>query len=181
MISKRDSLLVVFSAVILGVLVYVPVISYFPPFTGCIGLQCPAFPAPHVNSITLQFFNFGGQVVSYSQFTSYVLCNAGTCGLVLFDGVFYTILVALMAIEVGLVARFLSNRSGIRGASAQIGLGSLALLSPLLPLNPVLVIEEVFVAGVVLILSGLVELWWFRGTERFSDHNLKAEEQLLTE
>ena len=82
-----------------------------------------------------------------------------------------------MAIDVGLIARFLSNRSGIRGASAQIGIGALALLSPLLPLNSVLILEEVLVAGVVLILAGLAELWWFRANENYT-HRLKAEEQV---
>lgn len=178
MISRVDTLLVVFSAIILGVLVYVPVISYSPSLSSLPNIGGIMIPAPHANSITLQFFNFGGQVESMNNaFSTYIFCSTWTCGSIWPVGVVYAILVALMAIDVGLVARFLSNRSGIRGASAQIGIGLLALLSPLLPLNSLLLKEEVLVAGVVLILTGIAELWWFRANENYA-HRLKAEEQI---
>jgi len=182
MINKRTLLLVALSGVILGVLVYVPIIPYSLPLPSlpvsgwCFG--CFA-PTPHVDSITLQLFSFGGQY--YWKFGGpYAFCTASTCGSIWFLGVLYGILVALMAIDVGLIARFLSNRSGMRGASAQMGIGVLALLSPLLPLNSVLILEEVLVAGVVLILTGLAELWLFRATENY-DFTLKAEEQVSIE
>ena len=187
MISRRDTLLVVFSAAILGVLVYVPVMPYSPqvsslPVSGGIWCFGCFVPAPHIDSITLRLFSFGG--LYYWRFGGpYAFCTARTCGSISSVGAVYALLLALIAIDVGLLARFLSNRSGIRGASAQIGLGLLALLSPLLllPLNSLLILEEALVAGVVITLTGIAELWWFRATERFSDHNLKVEEQLLTE
>ena len=188
MISRRNILLAVLSASVLGVIVYFPVIPYsspansipFPCFSGCNSIPHGAeVTDPHFDSISLQLFNFGGQY--YQMPSSYTFCAVWTCGSVWLWGVLYAILIALTAIDnLGLISRFLSVRSGVKGASAQIGIGALVLLSPLLPWNSALVLEEVIIAGVALTLSGLAELWWFRATENYY-HSLMAAEQASVE
>ena len=140
-----------------------------------------------LNSITLQLFNFGGQYSIYSRFFrgSYNFCSFGGCESFWFVGVIYGFLIALAAINVGLIARFLSRRSGMGGASVQIGLGVFALIiSPFLQLlnqyfrlrSSALIPEEAIVAGTVLILTGVAELWWFRTTKDYT----QTEEELAS-
>ena len=148
MTNRRTLSLAIIFAVILGVLVYVPVIPHSAPayafpaiYTcgGCVteGISGNPITSHILNSITLQLFNFGGQYSIYSRFFrgSYNFCSFGGCESFWFVGVIYGFLIALAAINVGLIARFLSRRSGMGGASVQIGLGVFALIiSPFLQL-----------------------------------------------
>lgn len=85
-------------------------------------------------------------------------------------------MVAIAAISVGLTVRFLYSRKGILGASSQLSLGILAILLPtvliLLGIPPswlsVLWAEEMVVAGSVLVLTAIAEIWWFRSMSKES-------------
>ena len=168
MIKRRNLSLAIISAVVLGVLIYVPVIPHSPPAYSipalCYYGACSiSVISPYLNSITLQFFNFGAQYSVYSGFLrgSYAFCPIQGCG-VWYEGIFYGILVSTIALSVVFIISFIFNRRGERAASAQIGFGASAIFWPLLQFNSAFISEELVVAGTVLILTGVAELWWFR-------------------
>jgi hypothetical protein len=91
------------------------------------------------------------------------------------------LLVAIAAIDVALLVSFILTRKGLTGALSQLGFGVLAVISPALssflgilalysPLSlyccllfpmSLFVLEEITLAGAVLVLTAIAEIWWF--------------------
>jgi hypothetical protein len=161
--TKRWKLLLsVMSALILGILIYVPVVPHsISPVSPCNGYCGIVLSGTYFYSITFQLFNFGAQSLGHT----YSFCPVQGCG-VWYAGIFYGIIVALVAIDAGLIARSLHVRNGMSGASVQMGLGALAMLSPLLQLYSAFISEEVLVFGAVIIMTGIAEFSWFRANNR---------------
>ncbi len=165
---------------VLGVLVYAPVIQnpgIMPPPVQGICYGCPLMVPPQVNSLTMQFLGFGASYLQYQslgnnfgnslQFCLGVPdCSNSPFGLSLLGD----LLLVIAVISVSLAIRFLYSRKGILGASSQLSLGIFAILFPivliLLGIPPVwlsfLAAKEMVVAGSVLVLTAIAEIWWFR-------------------
>jgi hypothetical protein len=176
MTKKSKLLLSVMSALILCILIYVPVIPHsISPNSSCNGYCGIVLAGTYFYSITLQFFNFGAQSVGHT----YSFCPLQGCG-VWYAGIFYGFIVALVAIDAGLIARSLHARNAINGASVQMGVGALAMLSPLLQLYSAFISEEVLVFGAVVLLTGIAEFSWFRVNNKVETLGFDSAEEIVS-
>lgn len=167
--KKRNVWIELITAAILGVLIYAPLVpiqssGMIYTFSG-LCYFCYWLP-PHVNSITMQFLGFGTQYYG-SNYGGVSFIFGGDVG---FGALMWAdLLVALAVITVGLAVCFLYSKDGVRGASFQLSLGALGILAPttmiVLGVPPawmsVLVATETVIVGAVLVLTAIVELWWF--------------------
>ena len=163
------------AAAILGILIYAPLIPVHGtpdnanyPASICYGC---IYNPPHVNSITTQFLGFGTQYY-YGQYGGLSIVWGGVIG---FDVLLWgNLLIAISAVTVALLVSFISSRNALKGASFQLGVGVLSLISPALVLylgvEPmwlnILLAEEITNAGAVLLLTAIAELWWFKWSKR---------------
>jgi hypothetical protein len=115
----------------------------------------------------MQFLGFGAQYY-YGQYGGLSLVWGGAIGLDML--LWGNILIAVAAVTVALLVGFIFSRNALKGASFQLGVGVLALISPALVLylgvEPmwlnILLAEEITNAGAVLLLTAIAEMWWFR-------------------
>ncbi len=195
--KKRNVWIALITAAILGVLIYAPVIP-IPPFSsGFSGVYTP----PHtLDSVAMKFLNFGtqyhGPYAPYYAHGTLEFCLVQYCGPTPFGALLWAdFLVAIAAIDVGLLVSFILTKKGLTGALSQLGFGVLAVISPVLVLflgiSPVwmsinrLVKEEIIVTGAVLVLTAVAEICWFRKSKQNqflrqsekleSDHQVRAQ------
>ena len=174
--NRSKLLLSAVLAAILGILIYVPVNpNSIYPIPPCNGYCSIVFAGTYFYSITFQLFNFGAQSVG----NTYSFCPVQGCGM-WYAGIYYGMIAALVAIDAGLIARSLRARIGLSRASVQIGVGALAMLSPLLQLYSAFISEEVLVFGAVVLLTGIVEFSWFRVNSKVKTLGFDSAEEIVS-